>query len=483
MNAKFFVLFLLLLPTVRAIGQYDLVEEIAYVNDLPNKKGVMTLEVPIHQVVFIAKNNGNSCVLLKVKKESFLGDNMFKITCQNGDYSNLQNTSTLIGSQDFNSPIFDMLFAEDNLLIALGDGRMIKIKGVGGTGKNMFLIEDKSDYFSSISNGNFLLGNAKFQSIPQKLLYTNSNLLISFSSKKVLKIRNVGGTGQNMFAVQESASDFISTPGYNYYIGDQAFNSIITDWIYENNETLIAFYNKKLLKIKNDGGSGHNMFAITETTTGFNSLPNYNYHIGNSIFKNGRIVKMEYIDGRLFVAFSNKLLLKIKGTGGNGENMLAISEISNGFQNVSGYSYYEGYQNFKGNVVKLKRCGNRLAIAFDNGKIIIIKNLTSTGSNMFAIKNERNEGKWEIYSGTNYPYPACIQAATKYNQIVTDIDYYNGGLLFSFDKGSLLFMKEDVINNYHQFSTWGVSENNNNFTPSNNALGQWYLGDQVLNCY
>ena len=163
----------------------------------------------------------------------------------------------------------------------------------------------------------------------------------------MLKVKGTGGSGHNMFAVTESSSGFETVPNYNYREGDAKFTGYVTQMISVGGKLLLAFNNGKMLKVKGTGGSGHNMFAVTESSSGFETVPNYNYREGDAKFT-GYVTDLEYIPNTniSIISFSNGKSIKIKDIGGTGHNMFALKPCRSTFVSVPGYDYYLGIHKF-----------------------------------------------------------------------------------------------------------------------------------------
>jgi hypothetical protein len=93
----------------------------------------------------------------------------------------------------------------------------------------------------------------------------------------LIKIRSTGGGGQNMFAL---TPDGRSVSGYNYRVGSQLMSVRSISY---NGQLQIDNGSGVVYRINNVGGSGNNMFALVKNTA-CQSLPNYRYFIGCSYY-------------------------------------------------------------------------------------------------------------------------------------------------------------------------------------------------------
>lgn len=172
----------------------------------------------------------------------------------------------------------------------------------------------------------------------------------------LLKVKGTGGTGENMFALlytganssTGSGGTITGNPGYDYWVGTQQFHpdggserNPVCDLIYADGETLVSLDDGRVLKVRDTGGTGQNMFAVTETEQGFESVPGYDYLVGSCRLSSK--AKLYRAGDVLFVAFS-VILIKIKGNGGGGYNMFAIESEGDAITGSPGYDYWIGTQ-------------------------------------------------------------------------------------------------------------------------------------------
>src|SRR5947209_11439002 len=109
-------------------------------------------------------------------------------------------------------------------------------------------------------------------------------MLIGLSDGKVVAIRDTGSTGQNMFAITATSNGFATVPGYHHLIGSQKFSSGVRGLYYIGGYTFVALDNGLLIKIAHTGGSGTNMFAVNQSGNTVTGLPGYNYWAGTQVF-------------------------------------------------------------------------------------------------------------------------------------------------------------------------------------------------------
>ena len=132
--------------------------------------------------------------------------------------------------------------------------------------------------------------------------------------------------------------------------------------------TLVAFSDRRILKVKGTGGGGSNLFAVSPTSNGFSTVPSYSYLIGSARFQSvARFIK--HFSGVTIITFENGKILKVKGTGGGGYNMFAVTENSQGFANVQGYGYLIGSAKFPSSVAAIEYAEDKLILAFKNRNI------------------------------------------------------------------------------------------------------------------
>jgi hypothetical protein len=129
------------------------------------------------------------------------------------------STAKWLGEQKFAKFLSMMWVPEHNVLFISGvlPGSsvpvLVKIKGTGGGGRNMFAINSDG---SSMSGYNYRLGSQLLNPVTQ--MSYNGNLRIQTSrSGEVYWIRGVGGTGNNMFALVNN-QECRSVERYNYLL-------------------------------------------------------------------------------------------------------------------------------------------------------------------------------------------------------------------------------------------------------------------------
>lgn len=146
-----------------------------------------------------------------------IGDTSFSINNSGTILTKTQaSTGKWLGEQKFQYFGGMMWVAEHNVLFVAGvlDGSkrsvLVKIKGTGGGGRNMFALTSDG---GSVSGYNYRLGS-QFMNV-QKMNY-RVNLQVE-SGSTTYWIKSVGGTGYNMFALVGDTS-CQSVSGYSYFI-------------------------------------------------------------------------------------------------------------------------------------------------------------------------------------------------------------------------------------------------------------------------
>jgi hypothetical protein len=152
----------------------------------------------------------------------------------------------------------------------------------------MFAVTETATDFTGIAGYSYYVGCAYFGLfIVADIKYYYGYLLIclnSGSNGAILKILNVGGSGHNMFAVNQSGNSFTNIQGYTYYVGDASFGSGVTGINVIDGKSFVEFQNGHLLKSNGVAGSGHNLFAVNEIANSFTGVAGYNYYIGEQYF-------------------------------------------------------------------------------------------------------------------------------------------------------------------------------------------------------
>lgn len=343
--------------------------------------------------------------LLKIAGTGGTGQNMFALQYASGTYTSLPGWPYLLGSQNFPSTIADVLYVNGQTLVGLTDGRLVKVNGTGGTGQNMFAINVHSSGFAGVPGYPYYIGSHRFNSgIVDLASPWGSETLISFANGKVLKVSGTGGSGFNLMAITETSSGFDPVPGYPYYLGDIRFQSAVLDMTPIGSQLLFSLASGKFLKTQWTGGTGHNMLAVTETSSGFNGLSGYPYYVGDAKFS-AAASDVTVIGGVTFLSLANGKVLKISNGGGTGHNMFAVTETSSGFNGLSGYPYYLGDTKFSAAVTDVIDVSGVTLLGLANGKLLKVNGTGGTGHNMFAVNETPNGfvglGGYPYYVGSS----------------------------------------------------------------------------------
>ncbi|MDF5711912.1 MAG: hypothetical protein PUP90_30605 [Nostoc sp. S4] len=112
---------------------------------------------------------------------------------------------------------------------------------------------------------------------PQNSVLFVAGKLEGSNQPVLVKIRSTGGGGQNMFAL---TPDSRSVAGYNYRIGSQLMRVRSISY---NGQLQLDNGSGVVYRIKGVGGTGDNMFALVNNTT-CQTVPNYSYLIGCSYY-------------------------------------------------------------------------------------------------------------------------------------------------------------------------------------------------------
>ena len=157
---------------------------------------------------------------------------------------------------------------QSETFIALNDGRLFKVKGSGGTGTNLLNITSNPQYTK------YILGTQEFDGVVSCIAQVSGSTLLGFCDGRLLKVKGTGGTGSNMFAVTDHGpgQEFGSASGYHEYEGGQVFPSGVIG-IYPIPEGMfVVLIGGMFLKVQGGGGTGHNLLNI-------NSNPQYPKYI------------------------------------------------------------------------------------------------------------------------------------------------------------------------------------------------------------
>jgi hypothetical protein len=337
-------------------------------------------------------------VLLKIQNVGGTGQNMFAVETGGGIHS-VPGYPYLLGSQEFSGVINDVDYIAGHTLVSLSDGRLLKVAGTGGTGQTMFAVNVHANGFTGVSGYPYYVGSHRFDSSVRSVTALGGETLIAFGDGKLLKVNGACGSGFNLCAINESGSSFSGISGYPYYAGDQDLSAAASVVAVVGGQTLIGFDNGKLLKVNGSGGGGHNMFAISETSGGFNGLSGYPYYAGDAHFDSApRTIAVA--PSETLIGLDSGKLLKVNGSGGGGHNMFAVDETSGGFDGLSGYSYYVGDQYFDSAVLVAEYLGGETLIGLASGRMLKATGTGGSGHNLFAVS--ATSGGFATVPGYNY---------------------------------------------------------------------------------
>lgn len=419
------------------------------------------------EIFVIMKKSGR---MLKINNYGGSGHNMFAIQPSGNSFVTVPGYNYLKGVQVFSSPITDVEYTNGYTLIGFENGKILKVAGTGGTGQNMFAVTETSSGFVTVPGYSYYKGSHKFQSEITDIEYINGYTFVTFKNGKMLKVIGSGGTGYNLFAIVETSSGFNGLSGYAYYKGDAKFSGYATEVSYHGGYTFFSFNNGKMLKIANVGGTGHNMFAVTETSGGFNGLSGYPYYKGDAKFS-GSVTALDQIDGKLIIGFANGKMLKVNGVGGTGHNMFAVVETSGGFSGVSGYAYYSGHAKYAGYLTDMIDQGSYATFGFSNGKVMKVTGNGGTGANMFNASENSNG-----FYRTSYSYANYLSGSAAFNTFVSDLFWNGSQTILSFKNRKMLKVSYTGGSGYNMYA---VGQNPVDFDPIcgyNYWIGTQYLG-------
>jgi hypothetical protein len=338
-------------------------------------------------VTFVALENGE---LVKESGTGGTGGNMLAVQEQNGTVSGLPGYNYWLGTQQFSANVTSLVYspAQNVTVIGLADGRMLKVAGTGGNGQNMFAVTPTDYGFQTLPGYSYLLGSQKFSTGVSCIDLVSGVMFVGLNNNNLVKVSGTGGTGGNMLAVQEQNGTVSGLPGYNYWLGTQQFLGNVTGLVYSpaQNVIVIGLSDGRMLKVAGTGGFGQNMFAVTPTNYGFQTLPGYSYLVGSQMFSTG-VDRVDLVSGVMFVDLSNGNLVKESGTGATGANMLCVQEQNGTVTGLPGYNYWLGTEQFSDLVTGLvySPTDNVTVIGLDDGQMLKVAGTGGNGQNMFAV--------------------------------------------------------------------------------------------------
>lgn len=399
---------------------------------------------------------------------------------------------------------------------------LYKISGTGGTGSNMFDMQGTAPNVT----GTYVVGSQQFNRTISDVDYINNYTFVSFTDGTILKIDHTGGTGAGMFGIYEVSSSccpFSSQPipgtsptaYYDYYVGDMVFQSGVTQLEYfsDNHSIMIGFDTGKLLKVSAPGGTGHNLFAVTESNSSccpFNTVSGYNYYVGDAWDEHAAVVNIyQKNSNETIICYASGYIQKIFGNGagtgtgnggtghgmlsgyvagtntnigaavtkiiplnpgwwlvcfadgnilrsdldGSGQGFLAVNPAGGGFNAVI-LGHYGGDMNASAPVTDGFMDDNgKLLLSFANGKVLKIGDIYSSAShNMFAVI-EDNSG-FSSASGYHYYEGSC-----NFDRKVCQMTRMMGNTFITFNNAQMLKLQNNLYGTGYNFM--GLSNSGN----------------------
>ncbi|MBL4708847.1 MAG: S8 family peptidase, partial [Flavobacteriales bacterium] len=363
-------------------------------------------------------------VMLKVNNIGGSGQNMFAIQRSGSSVYSVSGYNYWIGTQVFNSDIRDVDYISGYTLVSLADGRIVKINGTGGSGQNMFAINEHSSGFTGVSGYSYYVGSHRFQSGIIDVTHIGGKTLLSFDNKKMLKVNGSGGSGFNLFAITESSNHFHGMSGYAYYSGEQKFGAKVSNVTNIGSSTFVCFQDGRMMKVSGSGGTGERMFNVSSTSYGFQTYDwAYTSYLQGSQKLSTYVDDIEYINSKTLFAFHDGKMMKVNGIGGTGQNMFNISESGSGFSTYSGsYTVYlSGHQKFGARATDIDFVGGNTVISFYDGRMLKVSGNGGTGQRMFNV--EETGGGFQNYSTS---YTTYIIGSTNFNASVSSLTHIDG---------------------------------------------------------
>lgn len=389
-------------------------------------------------------------VLLKFNNNGGSGQNMFAIQQSGSSVTSVPGYNYWIGTQVFNSAITDVDYIDGYTLVSTADGRIVKINGTGGSGQNMFAINQHTSGYTGVSGYSYYVGSHKFNSAILDVTHINGKTLLSFANNKMLKVNGSGGSGFNLFAITEDSNHFYGISGYSYYVGEQKFNAAVTKVAPIGSKTFICFNDGRIMKVHGSGGSGERMFNVVQTSYGFATYSNsYTVYLVGSQKLSAAVSDVNYILSKTLFAFNNGKVLKLNGTGGSGQNMFNITETTSGFNTYSNaYTVYlSGHQKFNARVVDMDYIDGNTILSFYDGRMLKVTGNGGTGAVMFNVSTTGNG--FQIHSGayTNY-----LVGSTNFNASVASVTSIDGYMFIALANGKWIKINGNGGSGYNMFA-------------------------------
>jgi hypothetical protein len=137
-----------------------------------------------------------------------------------------------------------------------------------------------------------------------------SLMFIALNNGQLVKVNPASPQcgGSNMFALTWGSDGVVGncSSAYSVWQGTQVFGARVTGLMYtaSDNTTTIGLSDGRMLKVAGTGGGGQNMFAVTQTDSGFATVPGYSYLLGSQKFASG-VGGLYQIGGTTIVALED----------------------------------------------------------------------------------------------------------------------------------------------------------------------------------
>lgn len=218
----------------------------------------------------------------------------------------------------------------------------------------------------------------------------------------------------------------------DHELGYQLFPAQITTVKYINQHTLVGLADGRILKVSGTGGQGDNMFKVNSVngSCGFTGTNGFNHYLGSYKFSAG-IVDITPVGNHTLISLENGNMLKVSGDGGGGCNMFAVQESNCGFTSIPGYNYVVGSQKFNSPIVDVTPVSGYTFVSLANGKMLKVNGHGGSGCNMFAAQ-ESGCGFTSI-PGYNY-----LVGSQSFGSAVVNVTQVGAKTLVSLGDGSML---------------------------------------------
>ena len=435
--------------------------------------------------------------LVKVHGMGSLGDEMFGQWGSSGsDVGTAMPNPGVLGYEEMPSQVVRMLYAitSDCLVLVLIDGRVVKVRGIGGVGAGMFdMAQDPSGtgFRPKNESASWWLGDDKldpFTDTTFAMAYMHPYLFLAHGGgvkHYLIKVKLAEASGPNMLAQAGVASREDLNPKQSFLHPVR----MIVPLLGQNNLLLViskgqvstcASALSTLLKIKGAGTQSSDGKVLyyeppqhvpdeqMDVCTDFEAQDNT---VMETLRVGGALVQsMLHADGATLIGFCNGTILKVASQGarndGRTEHAFGVTQAcDNEFEPdpLTAHKSWLGVQHFDKAVTSMLYMKGATILSFSDGKVLKIKGVGSVGEGMLGV-----EEKWNRFEITNTSHTSWLGDHKFSEEIVSMQEGKDGWIFVRFSDEVLLKVNAENAygsNMFRMIDHRGRDDNTNHHSP------------------